>query len=101
MCIEETLQTSKYKKEKSDEEVEDGDLEAKSTFLSNGKMITTLELKSTWDEHSQKQCWMMQNGTHQQLMKVNLALWALMIVHYYFCYVSMTYNRAFTATEAN
>jgi hypothetical protein len=101
MCIEETLQTSKHKKEDSDEEVEDGDLEAKLTFLSNGKMVTTLELKYTCDEHSQKQCWVMRNGTHRQLTKVNLALWALMIVHCYFCYVSMTYNRAFTATEAN
>ena len=39
----------KHKKEDSDEEVKDGDLEVKSTFLSNRKIVTALKLKYTCD----------------------------------------------------
>jgi hypothetical protein len=73
---------SKHKKDDSDDDDDDddGDSEAKSTFSSNGKIVTALELKYSCGEHSQKQCWVMRNGVHRQLTKANLALWALMIV---------------------
>ena len=53
------LQTSKHKKKVSndDNEEENGDSDAKLTFSSNGKIVMTLEMKYSCDEHSQKQCW--------------------------------------------